>query len=205
MASKKPIPAQREGVSADIIEIRIAPDLQEAKLLFLKTRERLYDINRWGDISDGLSAVFNLTDDNGLQRNDFPSPGDYIRINIPGPGSVAGDGYDWVKIEQVEDKRMPDADEEWSAMKVRPAEDPVKKEGTAHFFEDCATSTFIVKRKDTIVSAQVHGRNEKPNTSAKKIVDKVRNALVGTAAATGVSKIQWQKLVKGLLYKNDPG
>ncbi len=204
MAARKPIPAQREGVRADIIEIRIAPDLQEAKLLFLKTRERLYDISQWGDISDGLSADFKLTDDTGLLKKDFPIPGDYIRIDIPGPGSAAGDGYDWVRIEQVEDKRMPEADEEWSAMTVRPAEDPVRKEGTAHFFKDSATSTFIVKRKDTIVSAQVHGRNEKPNTSAKKLADKVRNVLVGTAAATGVSKIQWQKLVKGLLNKNDP-
>ena len=87
-------------------------------------------------------------------------------------------------------------------MKVRPSEDPVKKEGVAHFLQNQATSSFIVKRKDTIVTAEVHGRNEKPNTSAKKVTDKIRNALVGTAATTGISKIQWQKLVKGILDIN---
>lgn len=199
MATSHSIPPQQEGVQADIIELRTASDVQEAKLLFLKTRERLYDINRWGDISEGISATFLLTDNTGLPREDFPKTGDLVRIDIPGPGTMAGEGYDWVRVEHVEDKRSADNDEEWSVMKVRPSEGPSKKEGVAHFFKNSATSTFIVKRKDAIVSAEIHGRNEKPNTSAKRITDKIRNALVGTAATTGASKIQWQKLAKGLL------
>ena len=199
MSASQPIPPQRDGLQADIIEMRNASDVQEAKLLFLQARERLYDISHWGNFSEGLSATFTLTDAAGEPKEDFPKTGDHIRINIPGPGSVAGDGYDWVKVELVEDRRAAGADEEWSAMKVRPAEDPVKKEGIAHFLKSQATSSFIVKRKDTMVTAEVHGRNEKPNTSAKKVTDKIRNAVVGTAAATGISKIQWQKLVKGLL------
>ena len=197
--SSNSIPPQREGVQADIIEMEIASDPQEAKLLFLKARERLFDIEHWGDISEGLSASFLLTDASGIRKEDFPEPGDHIRINIPGPGSEAGKGYDWVRVELVEDKRSAATDEEWSVMKVRPSEDPTNREGVAHFLENQATSSFVIRRKDNTVSAEVHGRNEKPNTSAKKITDKIRNALVGTAAAAGVGKIQWQKLAKGLL------
>lgn len=193
------IPPQREGIQADIIEMIKAADEQESKLIFLQARERLCDINSWSEISEGISANFTLTDAKGHPKKGKPLPGDMIRIDIPGPGSSAGDGYDWVRIEVVEDNSHPGRDEEWSVMKVRPSEDPVKREGVAHFLENIATSSFIVRRQDDLVSAEVHGRNEKPNLGAKKIGDKIRNLFVGSAAAAGVGKIQWQKLVKGIL------
>ena len=49
------------------------------------------------------------------------------------------------------------------------------------------------------MTAAVHGRNEKPNTDIEKTSDKIRNALIGSAATQGIAKIQWQKLVNGLL------
>lgn len=199
MKASHSIPPQQEGFSADIIELVTASDIQEAKLLFLKARQRMYDINRWGDISEGLSASFRLTDNNGLPKEDIPNAGDLIMIDIPGPGSSAGEGYDWVRVELVEDERSAGADEEWSVLKVRPSGSPSNTGDTAHFFKNSATSTFIVKRKDATVTAEIHGRNETPNTSASKISDKVRNAIVGSAAASGASKIQWQKLARGLL------
>ena len=201
MASRKTptLPPQEEGKQADIVETVNAPDVQEAKLQFLQARERLFNIVHWSDISEGLSASFVLTNKQGTPRDGFPAKGDHIRIDIPGPGSSAGGGYDWVRVEMIEDKRMPEADEEWSIIKVRPSEDPLKSEGVAHFFDSGATSSFIVKRKGMTITAEVHGRNEKPNTENKKLTDKIRNILVGTAATTGIAGIQWQKLVKGLL------
>lgn len=190
---------QEEGTQSDIVEIIEAADPQEAKLLFLKARERLFDISHWENISEGLSASFDLTDKNGNLKEGFPEKGDHIRIDIPGPGSSAGKGYDWVRVEMIEDKRAGDADREWSIIKVRPSEDPVMQEGVAHFFEDRATSSFIVTREDTKLSAEVHGRNEKPNKKSKKLADKIRNTVTGTLATAGIAKIQWQKLVKGLL------
>ncbi|MGZ8509767.1 MAG: hypothetical protein ACXWV1_05880 [Chitinophagaceae bacterium] len=188
-----------EGTHADIVEIREAADPQEAKLLFLKARERLFDISHWESISEGLSASFDLTDKEGNLKQGFPEKGDHIRIDIPGPGSSAGQGYDWVRVEMIEDNPATDTDKEWSMIKVRPSEDPVKQEGVAHFFEDQATSSFIVTREDTKLSAEVHGRNEKPNKKSKKLTDKIRNTVIGTLATAGIGKIQWEKLVKGLL------
>jgi hypothetical protein len=49
------------------------------------------------------------------------------------------------------------------------------------------------------VTAEVHGRNEVPNTETDKTVDKVRNAVVGLGAITAFSAPQWKSLVKGLL------
>src|SRR5687768_18515305 len=99
------IPSQEEGTQADIIETIKASDPQEAKLLFLKARERLFDVARWGNISEGISASFVLTDNNGKSKDGFPETGDHIRIDIPGPGSSAGEGYDWVKVEMRSEER----------------------------------------------------------------------------------------------------
>ena len=86
------------------------------------------------------------------------------------------------------------------AIRVRPTPSPVnEKQDVAHFYTDEATSNFIVRRDGTKVTAGVYGRNEKPNTKAGKMTDKIRNAVIGTAAVKGIAKIQWQKLVNGLL------
>ncbi|MGZ8558002.1 MAG: hypothetical protein ACXWWC_06715 [Chitinophagaceae bacterium] len=191
------IPAQEEGKQVDITETLKASDREEAKLFFRQARNRLFDIANWSTISKGISASFILTDPLGTPKQGIPAPGDHFRIDIPGPGSLAGEGFDWVRVEMVEDNKVGDS--EWAFIKVRPSEDPVKQEGVAHFLQEHATSSFIVKREGNLISAEVHGRNEKPNTETKKVTDKVRNTVIGSLAVVGVATIQWQKLVKGLL------
>ena len=38
-----------------------------------------------------------------------------------------------------------------------------------------------------------------PNTETDRLVDKVRNVVVGTTAIAGLADIQWKNLVKGLI------
>ncbi len=131
--------------------------------------------------------------------------GDYFKIDIPGPGTKTGEGYDWVRIEAIEDYSNASAENESFGMRVRPAPNPHKNAGdkeAAHFFKDEATSNFLIEQKGTMVSAAVYGRNEKLNLTTEKLSDKVRNAVVGTTAVMGLSIIQWKKLVKGLIGKN---
>jgi hypothetical protein len=83
---------------------------------------------------------------------------------------------------------------------VRPTNNPLSnKEDVAHFFTDDSTSSFIMKRTGTNVRAEVHGRNEKPNTKADSIIDKARNVFAGSVAVSLFSKYQWKSLVEGLL------
>jgi hypothetical protein len=195
------IPRQQQGDQADIVETITANTEEEAKALFQIARQRLFDVSHWGDISTGISASFLLTDALGEPKQGDPAPGDHFRISIPGPGSNAGNGYDWVQVEMVEDLQSESESSATAMIRVRPSEHPGKQEGVAHFLDPQATSSFIIRRQQQIVSAEVHGRNEKPNVDAQKIPDKIRNAVVGTAAAKGIGKIQWQKLVRGLLQK----
>ncbi len=197
ISGSQAVPPQQEGGRADIVETLRASNIQEAKLFFVQVKDRLFDIANWGNISSGISASFALTDKDGNIKFRLPHAGDHIRINIPGPGTIGGEGYDWVRIEIVEQISEPDW--EFCFIKVRPSEDPAEKEGTAHFFESQATSTFIIRREGTLLIAEIHGRNEKPNTGSKWLADIVRNLVVGTAATGGLAKIQWQKLAKGLL------
>ena len=76
----------------------------------------------------------------------------------------------------------------------------MKKTDVAHFYSDEATSNFIVRRDGTKVTAGVYGRNEKPNVKkSDTVIDKIRNAVVGTGGVSGFSKLQWKALVSGLL------
>ena len=193
------IPQQQEGKQVDITETIKTIGSDEAKLLFLQARSRLFDIANWSNISKGISASFILTDKYGKPKQGIPVAGDHFRIDIPGPGVSAGEGYDWVRVELVEDNMGPDSDTEHALIKVRPSADPAKQEGVAHFFDEHATSSFIVRRDGNLITAGVHGRNEKPNKEVKKITDKLRNTVIGSLAVVGIAAIQWQKLVKGLL------
>lgn len=199
MKSKKVealIPEQEKGSQMDVVEERVASDEIAAKKCFELASDRLLAVNSWGEIS-GMSA-FVLFDAGGSKVTRKAEKGDYIRIDIPGPGSSSGAGYDWVKIEEIVSQNK--ADEQFLAMRVRPAEFPLSDEGVvAHFLQDEATSTFLIRRKVAIITAEEHGRNELPNISEGKLLDRGRNLIVGLAAKFGLSYPQWKMLVKGLL------
>lgn len=198
--NEKLIPDQQVGRKLDTDNQIIAPTQEEAQLLFQKAVDRLMDVNRWDKICGPVSATFKLTDAEGKEISRLPQMGDHFKIDIPGPGPAAGEGFDWVRIEALEDRRNPSAEEESVTMRVRPSTSPENSlTDTAHFFDEKATSSFRVIRERNVVRAEVHGRNEVPNTHVEKTTDKVRNAVVGTGAVSGMSNPQWNSLVKGLL------
>lgn len=196
---KDPIPVQQEGRQSDIIENSAFTTPEQADEAFQLARQRLYDINNWGNITEGISADFMLSDKQGKRLKRKPEEGDYIRIDLPGPGSIAGHGYDWVQIETIEENLQPNLENRIS-ITVRPAEDPGSPEGPAHFFDSAATSTFLLIKKHNQLIAAVHGRNETP-AAAEKLLDTVRNKVVSEAAALGVAQVQWKKLCKAIIGK----
>jgi len=192
------VPDSHTGASSNNEHSIVESDLESAKQLFQLARIRLLNVNGWHQLSGVASAVFQLTDETGKQVDRPAKLGDHFKIDIPGPGSITGEGDDWVQIEAIEEKSTDNS--EVIAIRVRPTSNPQNsKADVAHFFSDEASSTFSVMRNGTTVTAAVYGRNEKPNLNADSLLDKLRNAVVGASAIAGMNKPQWKSLVIGLL------
>ncbi len=201
MSNKKPheeIPDQNTGGSNDIEYSHACKDPADARALYQEAKERLLSVNNWQEYAGKGSAGFQLFDHKGEKVERKLQKGDFFQIDIPGPGSKAGDGYDWVQVEEVEEQGSADSD--CLLIRVRPTQSPVNsKKDVAHFFSEEASSNFLLERKGVVLLAAVYGRNEVPNTKTDGLLDKARNFLIGGPAAAGVSKLQWKSLVKGLI------
>jgi len=192
------VPEQHEGAETNTESVETFGNVEEAKAFYQVVRNRLVNVNAWHDYAGTGTADFQLTDASGNEVMRTAQKGDHFKIDIPGPGSVTGEGYDWVQIEEIVEEGDEHTDS--IAIRVRPASNPRnERSDVAHFFTNAATSNFIVKREGTEVSAAVRGRNEKPNTEAEAVIDKARNTAVATGAITGFSNYQWKSLVTGLL------
>jgi hypothetical protein len=209
MDNRSYIPSQKEGQQTDTVAERVLDDLQTAQFYFNIAKHRLLDVNNWHQIGKIEASVFCLVNERGDKVDSLASVGNYFKIDIPGPGSKAGDGYDWVKIESIQEIKNEGLDKEALIMKVRPASNPQNDvDDVAHFLKSEATSTFIVARQGNKIAAEVHGRNELPNSSVASLIDKVRNTLIGIGAILGISILQWKLLTEGITSltpnENDP-
>jgi hypothetical protein len=194
------IESQKTGSATDFVESRDYRTIKEAHESFKKAARRLLLINEWDQYAGVGSAVFSLTNNQGQEADGYAQEGALFNINLPVPGSDAGDGLEWVMIERLEALEDEHAIEEYVAMLVRPIPDPRKADAEiAHFYKDVATSAFVVKRTGKTVSAAVHGRNETPNNADVGLHDKIRNTIVALSARIGLAGPQWKKLVNGFL------
>lgn len=192
------VPAQTDGPSKSFKEFRSFSSPEQAKAHYHVVKERLKDINHWHRYATIPSAVFQLVDKDAKFKSGAPEPGDFVRIDLPGPGEPDGSGYDWVRVEHVGEAEANE--EEQFALKLRPAPNPLEgnENDTAHFFSDAATSTFIVSVAKEKVTLEYHGRNEVLNKDGG-FINKVRNAVTGIMAWLGLSDIQWKTLINGLI------
>jgi hypothetical protein len=199
------IPPQEQGGQLDTDYSVTCSSNEEAMERFRISAGRLLNVNEWDVLCGPVSARFEVTSPAGTPVNQRAHEGNFFRISIPAPGPVEGDGYDWVRIEEIEHRVDPALDEARMSMRVRPASNP-SRDGSdvAHFFGPDATSTFRVMRKGMQVTASVHGRNETANDETSTLVDKVRNTVVALGARLGVSSIQWNSLVKGIIEGPPP-
>lgn len=194
MSVNEIIPGQEEGFETNTESSVELTSEDEAKKFFEIVKKRLRTISQWKEWAGSGTASFQLTDENGDPVSRDPGQGDHFKIDIPGPGSITGEGSDWVRIEAIEDET------DCLGIRVRPATNPTNdRSDVAHFFDEHASSTFIVKRDGKKITAGVYGRNEKPNTDTEKVADTIRNTTVASGAIAGFSKLQWKSLVNGLV------
>lgn len=198
---KPKIPNQYTGVKSDTVSEILFNNDADAKIHFETVKKRFLDVNSWELFAGEEKASFSVRDENGDLLLEEPKTGNYFRIKIPGLHNSTGDGFDWVIIENIDEQKSDK--EECVYIRVRPTSDPTKPdEKTAHFFDPKATSNFIIQREGNKISAEVHGRNEEPNTEDLSFLEKVRNLLVATGGVIAGSKFQWKSLTEGLI-KND--
>ncbi len=196
--TKDILPDNKQGKQNDLEATEVFDTHEAAKARYQVAVSRMLYPSAWHQLCGSLSATFILIDAEGKVLDRKASAGDYIRIDVPGPGPSSGDGYDWVKVEQVKEQR--DGNEDQCCMLVRPSAPPTKLAAeTAHFFDGSASSTFMIHRTGAQLIASYHGRNEKPNVTTEKAVDKVRNAAIAAAAMAGMSELQWKTLLDAFI------
>ncbi len=199
---KKHIPKQREGRKMDARAAITFNSAAEAAMGYERIKEKLLQVYDWYQIAKLPMATFLLIDESGNEVTRKAKEGDYVRIDVPGPGTQTGGGYDWVKVEKIEES--DEDDREMLSITLRPTSNPTNTDADiAHFFKEMATSTLLVSLSSKEVVAAYHGRNEVINTDTDKLLDKVRNFLVGTGAKIGFSFPQWKSLIEGLVATNE--
>jgi hypothetical protein len=195
------IPSQESGAAVEAMADATFQTTEEAQVFFQEARKRLLHINEWHKIAGNLSATFYLTDKDGKEIEGAAKEGYYLKIDIPGPGTATGMGYDWVIIEAVESISTPGI--ESIGIRVRPASNPMNSDkDVAHFYSTESTSSFTVTREMNKVTAAIYDRNTQTNTDASTITDKIRDAIVGIGGIAAFSKVQWKMLAEGLVKQH---
>lgn len=198
----KLVPENVKGKPTDLECTRTFDSKEDAHDAFNRAYKRMLNVTIWHKLIGFASAEFALRDTAGKRSHRLAEAGDYFQIDIPGPGPSSGDGYDWVLVESIVDNKNPEGEEEEYGMRLRSAKNPNKSgDNVAHFFTSEATSTFIVSRHHNTVSCSYHGRNEVINSHTEKIIDNIRNSIVGAGAMVGISELQWSALIKSFLER----
>ncbi|MFC5411635.1 hypothetical protein ACFPMF_20100 [Larkinella bovis] len=166
------------------------PDEASARQVFAQARERLFDVDRWSDISNFTASFFLHNVQGNPKPAGRPERGDYIKIELPGPTPV-----NWVTVVEIVD------DAKKVSFTARPCPDPHGSGGqTDHFLQDSSTSTFQVEWRGHTVKASQIGRNEMANNQKPEAGDR---ALINTVVAGGgwlfYQKIQWKSLTAYLV------
>ena len=127
------VPDQQTGKAIDAESSIELTDENEARPFFTEVKSRLQNVNQWHEYAGALLASFQLVDKNGIEVQREARKGDYFKIDIPGPGSKSGDGFDWVQIE--DESYTSTQDGEQFGFRVRPTDNPQSKEqDVAHFY-----------------------------------------------------------------------
>lgn len=193
------IPDQNSGLEKNLSEHTEKTSVDAARDFFDKAKERLKNINQWHELAGILSAKFVVTDKEGIPLFRSVEKGDRVRIDLPGP-ALAGEKFDWVCVENVMYNSQSSDDSESLLIALRPCAAPGSiTPAPDHFFDETATSTFILRRERNKIYMDYHGRNEVINTSADHTPEKIRNIVVGIGALMGLSDLQWKSLVKGII------
>ncbi|RYZ47865.1 MAG: hypothetical protein EOP49_20115, partial [Sphingobacteriales bacterium] len=139
------VPDKNKGKNVDLehhVDCRTkkeADDLYEMAVGRLKTPEQ------WSLLPGTTRTRFSLVKTN--HDGKFIQEGDYIRIDVPGPGPSDGSGYDYVQIAALIEEMPDDGRVRKTGIKLRPSSDPdSKSEKVAHFFDEQSSSSLLISQ-----------------------------------------------------------
>ena len=170
-------------------------DRQAAAKAFERSKEKLFDVNRWSDLP-GITSKFELHDNRGNRTEaKKPETGDFIRILLPGPVPE-----NWVEVTHLKEEM------DMAEFRVNPCRDPQEnEEDVEHFFVKEASSTFKVELKETTIHAHEIGENEGVNNQDD--VEAGKREAINTLLAAGgwavFQELQWKKLTEYLVHKTE--
>ncbi|GAB3035921.1 hypothetical protein [Spirosoma pulveris] len=169
-------------------------DAATAREAFARSVEKLLNVTAWSGLSD-LAADFSLYNAVGREKPNEPvQPGDYIKIQLPGPTPE-----NWVRVTDVTSR------ETCVQFTVQPSHDPgsSRPEQTEHFFSEQARSTFQVELLGNTIRAAEIGQDESINNQQPE-AGSLGRALVNTVIAEGgwlfYQKFQWKLLTDYLVH-----
>lgn len=192
------IPPAQSGKQEDLAEVLNLSTENQAEQHYVASRQRLLSINGWHNVAPKARVEFKLINQQG-EALEVPAVGAYIRIDIPGPGSLRGQGYDWVQIIALEEEKQPLP---WVSLTIKPCAKPEEAPTqAAHFYQAGGSNTFVVRRLGKSVFAEVYSRNLEVNNQQGPLADKLRNTAVALGGKLGLSGINWQYFLKAFLAK----
>lgn len=188
------IPEQKRGGFHDTETKKTYDNAEIVTEKFNILKERLFSVNQWKSYCREGFTDFKLYDAYGNHVERFCKIGDFVRIDIPGPGETEAKGYDWVQIISIFNE-----DNE-SIITCKPSMKPGKRKNfhIAHFYSEKASSSFRIVKGIDFIESGIYGRNETPNFNAS-FLDILRNMVTAIGGMMGIAKIQWKRLSDGLL------
>src|SRR5580658_9510050 len=114
------VPDNYIGEPVNLSSSVILPSREEALVCFNRATKRLLNPAIWHKLSGWASAHFQLVGPEAEEKDQLAEEGDYLRLDVPGPGPSAGNGFDWVIIEKISSHPNPAGTSEWTFMKVHP-------------------------------------------------------------------------------------
>lgn len=149
------VPGNVKGKPTDLENTKTFNSKSEAQDAFKRAYKRMLNVTIWHKLIGFASADFVLRDNVGKRSNRLAKIGDYFQIDLPGPGSSSGDGYDWVVVEAIEDNRNPEEAEEEYSMRLRSTKNPNKAgDEVAHFLQARPPQPFLFR--DIIIQFLAH-------------------------------------------------
>lgn len=189
--------SQRLGTAIDAEASAVLSTEKTAIVFFELVRNRLEHVNSWPIIAGNLSAEFQIVNKEGLEVFRKAHEGDYLRIDITASGVRPGNGFDWVRIEYLDDM-----DQHRFGFCMRPATHPGShRHAGARFYHGDSTSSFVVFRAGRRVTVKISDRTLQRADEEKNQVERFRKEGVAWTGRKRFSAIHWQALAEGLVSR----